>query len=155
MHSLVKAEASIEIERSAQSVYRFIAEGFAQNYPRWSPEVKELEITTEGPLRVGSVGRQVRIDQGRRTESVFRITQMEPAQQLSFESPSPNFHVDYRLAPQAEDRTQLTFTFELRRLDLFMRPFERLIRHRVQEGAQRNVRNLKRLIESEQEPALA
>ncbi|WP_201247131.1 SRPBCC family protein [Halochromatium salexigens] len=148
---MVKAEARIEIERSPALVYRFIAEDFALNYPRWSPEVKELEINTQGPLRVGSVGRQVRVDQGRRTESVFRITQMEPAQRLTFESNAPNFLVDYHIAPQAEDRTQLTFTFELRRLELIMRPFEKLIRYAVQEGAQRNVRTLKRLIESEQE----
>lgn len=146
---MVKVEASIEIERSPALVYRFIAEDFAQNYPRWSPEVKELRITTEGPLRVGSVGRQVRVDQGRRTESVFRITQMEAAQRLTFESHSPNFLVDYFFVSQAEERTQLTFTFELRRLELIMRPFEKLIHHAVQQGAQRNVQTLKQLIESE------
>ncbi|MEA3639068.1 MAG: SRPBCC family protein [Lamprobacter sp.] len=152
---MVKVKASIEIERPAESVYRFIAEDFAQNYPRWSPEVKELQIATEGPLRVGSVGRQVRVDQGRRTESVFYITQMEPAQRLTFESDSPSFLVDYRFAPDTDARTQLTFTFELRRLDLMMRPFEKLIRRAVQDGARRTVRNLKRLIESEREPAAA
>ena len=152
---MVKAQASIDIERSPESVYRFIAEDFAQNYPRWSPEVKTLQITTEGPLRVGSVGRQVRVDQGRRTESVFRITKMQPPQRLTFESNSPNFLVDYHFAPHADERTRLTFTFELRRLDLVMRPFEKLIRHAVQDGARRTVHNLKRLIESEQKPAAA
>ncbi|WP_462320867.1 SRPBCC family protein [Halochromatium sp.] len=152
---MVKAQASIEIERSPESVYRFIAEDFARNYPRWSPEVKTLQINTQGPLRVGSIGRQVRVDQGRRTESVFRITEMEPAKRLTFESDSPSFLVDYRFAPQADKRTQLIFTFELRRLDLMMRPFEKLIRRAVQQGARRTVENLKQLIESEQEPAAA
>lgn len=152
---MVKAQASIEIERSPESVYRFVAEDFAQNYPRWSPEVKELKIATDGPLKVGTMGRQVRIDQGRRTESVFCITQMEPAQRLTFESNSPSFLVDYRFSPDTDARTQLTFTFELRRLDLIMRPFEKLIRRAVQDGARRTVENLKRLIESEQESAAA
>ncbi|MCF7976625.1 MAG: SRPBCC family protein [Chromatiaceae bacterium] len=152
---MVKAQASVEIERSPESVYRFIAEDFAQNYPRWSPEVKELKFATEGPLRVGSVGRQVRVDQGRRTESRFRITQMQPAARLTFESQSPSFLVDYRFVPNQDDGTQLTFTFELRRLDLMMRPFEKLIRRAVQDGARRTVQNLKRLIEAEQEPAAA
>ncbi|NEX18432.1 MAG: polyketide cyclase [Halochromatium sp.] len=152
---MVKAQASIEIERSPKSVYRFIAEDFARNYPRWSPEVKKLQFHTQGPLRVGSVGRQVRIDQGRRTESVFRITEMQPAQRLTFESDSPSFLVDYLFVQDSEQRTQLTFTFELRRLDLMMRPFEALIRHAVQDGARRTVQNLKRLIEAELEPAAA
>nr|WP_242476695.1 SRPBCC family protein [Halochromatium glycolicum] len=152
---VVKAQASIEIERSPESVYRFIAEEFERNYPRWSPEVKELQIQTQGPLRVGSKARQVRVDQGRRTESVFRITHMEPSQRLTFESNSPDFRVDYRVAPHHGDRTRLVFTFELRRLDLMMRPFEKLIRHAIQDGARRTVHNLKRLIEADEEPAAA
>jgi len=40
----------------------------------------------------------------------------------------------------------------LRRLDLMMRPFEKLIRIAIQDGAERTVRNLKRLIEAEAAP---
>ena len=47
------------------------------------------------------------------------------------------------------DQTRLTFVFELTRLDFFMRPFEKLIRVAVQEGAQRTVRNIKGLLELE------
>lgn len=150
---MVKAQASIEIERSPESVYRFIADDFERNYPRWSPEVKTLQFRTSGPLRVGSVARQVRVDQGRRTESVFRITRMEPGRRLTFKGGSPGFLVDYQVVPKADGRACLTFSFELERLDLMMRPFERLIRRAVQDGAKRTVHNLKRLIESELAPA--
>lgn len=152
---MVKVQTSIEIDRPPESVYRFMAEGFERNYPRWSPEVKELQIQTQGPVRVGTQARQVRVDQGRRTESVFRITQMKPAQRLSFEGQSPNFWVDYRFAPQNGDRTELTFTFELRRLELMLRPFERLIQQAVQSGAKRTVQNLKRLIETDESSVAA
>jgi hypothetical protein len=150
---VVKAQASIVIERSPELVYRFIADDFEQNYPRWSPEVKALQFRTSGPLRVGSVARQVRVDQGRRTESVFRITRMEPGRRLSFEGRSPGFRVDYQVVPNADGRARLSFSFELERLDLMMRPFERLVRQAVQDGASRTVHNLKRLIESERAPA--
>ncbi|MGD8275985.1 MAG: SRPBCC family protein [Thiohalocapsa sp.] len=145
---MVRAQANIEIERPTDVVYAFIAEDFARNYPRWSPEVKDLRMLSEGPMRVGSVARQVRVDQGRRTESTFKITRMEPAQRLSFQGTSFPFLVDYRLAA-ASEHTRLSFLFELRRIDLMMRPFEKLIRVAVQEGAERTVRNLKRLIEAE------
>lgn len=152
---MVRAQASIEIERPPETVYRFVAENFERNYPRWSPEVKELRITSPGPLGVGSTARQVRVDQGRRTESTFRITQMQPPSRLTFEGGSPEFVVDYRFDAGSAERTRLTFTFELRRLELMMRPFEKLIRHAVDDGARRTVRNLKRLIESERETAAA
>lgn len=148
---MVKAEASIDIERPQEAVYAFIAEDFARNYPRWSPEVKELRVVSTGPMRVGTVARQVRVDQGRRTESTFKITHMEPSSRLTFQGTTFPFLVDYRF-DAASQHTRLTFTFELRRLDLMMRPFEKLIRLAVQNGAERTVRNLKRLIEAECTP---
>ena len=151
---MVRAQASIEIQRAPECVYRFIAEDFARNYPRWSPEVKQLRIVSSGPLQVGSLARQVRVDQGRRTESTFKITQMKPQERLTFQGTSFPFLVDYRF-DAGDARTRLTFTFELRRVDLMMRPFEKLIRIAVQDGAERTVRNLKRLIEAECQPESA
>lgn len=152
---MIKAQASIQIERPPDTVYAFVADDFERNYPRWSPEVKELRMVSRGPMRVGTIARQVRVDQGRRTESTFRITHMEPVQRLTFQGTSFPFLVDYRFAGAAENtlqHTRLTFTFELRRIDLMMRPFEKLIRSAVQDGAERTVRNLKRLIETECTP---
>jgi hypothetical protein len=145
---VVRAQASIDIERAAECVYRFIAVDFARNYPRWSPEVKQLRVVSSGPLRVGSTARQVRVDQGRRTESTFKITQMRPHERLTFHGTNFPFVVDYRF-DGGDANTRLTFTFELRRLDLMLRPFEKLIRVAVQDGAERTVRSLKRLIEAE------
>lgn len=108
-------------------------------------------MVSKGPMRVGTIARQVRVDQGRRTESTFKITDMQPAQRLTFQGTSFPFLVDYRF-DSASEHTKLTFTFELRRLDLMMRPFEKLIRSAVQDGAERTVRNLKRLIEAECAP---
>lgn len=165
---MVRAQASIDIQRAPTSVYRFVAEDFERNYPRWSPEVKELRLLSSGPIRVGTLARQVRVDQGRRTESTFKITHMQPHQRLTFQGTSFPFVVDYRFVCAGSDcagsgsgsggsdsgssGTRLIFTFELRRLDLMMRPFEKLIRVAIQEGAERTVRNLKRLVEAECEP---
>ncbi|MCK7502534.1 MAG: hypothetical protein MZW92_81455 [Comamonadaceae bacterium] len=43
----------------------------------------------------------------------------------------------------------MTFTFELERLEPRLRPFEKLIRIALQDGAKRTVRKLKLLIEKE------
>jgi hypothetical protein len=47
------------------------------------------------------------------------------------------------------EQTRLTFTFELTRIDFFMRPFEKLIRIAIHDGAGRVVRNIKGLVERE------
>ncbi len=145
---MVRAQASTLIARPAEQVFNFIAVDFLKNYKRWSPEVVSLQPRSEGPVRVGTTCRQVRVDQGRRTESTFRVSVFEPARRVDFQGMSKPFRVSYQLEP-VTDKTRLTFTFELSRLELFMRPFEKLIRVALQEGAERVVRNIKGLIESE------
>jgi len=150
---MVKAQASVLIERPPEAVFGFIADDFASNYRRWSPEVQRLEMLTPGPLRVGTRARQVRVDQGRRSETTFRVRVLEPPCRVCFAETRDQFRIDYIVAaigdtPNA-DSTRLTFGFQLTRIDLYMRPFEKLIRSAIQEGATRTVGNIKRLVEAE------
>jgi hypothetical protein len=143
---VVKARADILIERSPEHVFAYVARDFFLNYPRWSPEVKRIEVLTAGPLRVGSRARQVRTDQGRESESTFRVTALDAPTRIEFAETTNLFRISYRLAP-VDGHTRLVFDFELTRLEFYMRPFEKLIRVTVQEGAERVVRNIKGLVE--------
>ena len=145
----VVGKASSMIRRSDEYVFNFIGIDLLVNYPRWSPEVRELEKLTEGPLGLGTLCRQVRVDQGNRSESTFKVVIFEPYAQIRFDGVSNPFRCDYLLEPNDATSTQVTFTFELLSLELHMRPFEKLIRIAVQDGAERTVRNIKRLIEAE------
>lgn len=146
---MVKAQASILIARRQRQLYDFIAVDFERNYRRWSPEVQRLDMLTPGPLRVGSRARQVRLDRGRRSDTTFRVIALEPPQRVCFAESADKFRIAYQLEP-AGGATRLTFTFELKRMELHMRPFEKLIRVAVQEGATRVVRNIKLLVEKGQ-----
>ncbi|MCW5599470.1 MAG: SRPBCC family protein [Nitrosomonas sp.] len=145
----VVGKASSVIRRSDEYVFNFIGIDLLVNYPRWSPEVRELEKLTEGPLGLGTLCRQVRVDQGNRSESTFKVVIFEPYAQIRFDGVSNPFRCDYLLEPNDATSTQVTFTFELLSLELHMRPFEKLIRIAVQDGAERTVRNIKRLIDAE------
>jgi len=146
--TVVKARASTLITATPQQVFEFIAVNFEQNYPRWSPEVKALEMLTPSPLRLGTQARQVRVDQGRQSNSTFSVTAFEPPRRVSFAEGNDQFRTDYQVDPLGQ-QTRLTFAFELRRMELYMRPFEKLIRVAIQDGAERVVRNIKSLIERE------
>ncbi|MEA3278512.1 MAG: SRPBCC family protein [Pseudomonadota bacterium] len=147
---MVRAQASTLIRKPVDTCFRFVAVDFFRNYPRWSPEVVELKVLSGGRLRVGTMGHQVRVDQGRRSESSFRVILLQEGRRVTFQGISSPFLVDYRFEALA-DRTRLTFSFQLQRLELTMRPFERLIRVAAQDGAKRVVGNLKYLIEAEPE----
>src|SRR6184192_4368691 len=145
----VIGKARILIECSPGDIFRYLGDGFFENYPKWSPEVVELERITEGPVRLGTIARQVRIDQGRRTETRFKIDVYEPGKRLGFAGISDPFRCIYELGDMNSGKSaELVFTFELTEIQMFMRPFEKLIRVVVQEGAERTVRNLKRLTEA-------
>lgn len=148
---MVKAQASTVIARPAERVFDFIAVDFFANYPRWSPEVVSLQTLSPGPVQVGTKGRQVRVDRGRRTEAVFHVTTMDRPNRVDFQGTGSPFLVSYRLDDLAK-ATKLTFVFELKRLEFYMRPFERLVRAAVQDAAERVVANIKRLVESDIPP---
>ena len=91
--------------------------------------------------------RQVRIDQGRRSESTFKVTIFQPGKRICFEGVSNPYRCDYVL--ESDKATSVIhFTFELLSLELLMRPFEKLIRMAVQDGTEKTVRNIKKLVES-------
>ncbi len=145
---MVKAESKTLIRCPLPAVYAFVVEGFVRNYPRWSPEVQSLRPLTEGPLCMGWTAHQVRIDQGRRTETDFRVVVLDPQRRVCFRGVRDPFVIEYRFVERG-DETGLIFSFELARLGFALRPFEKLIRLAVQDGTERVVRNLKLLIERE------
>ena len=145
----VVGKASILMKCPPVEAFKYLGEDFFTNYPKWSPEVKELERMSRGPVKVGTIARQVRIDKGYRSETKFRITVYEPGKRLAFAGISEPFRCIYELQHDNRSKSaRLNFTFELLELKVFMRPFEQLIRTTVQEGADRTVKNIKRLVES-------
>ncbi|MBS3952769.1 MAG: SRPBCC family protein [Methylomicrobium sp.] len=140
--------ASIVVNKPIDQVFKFIGIDFFENYPRWSPEVRECELLSDPPLRLNSFVRQVRIDQGQKSESTFKVTVFKPERQLVFEGVSNAYRCSYDLLA-LQTSTELIFTFELLKLELFMLPFEKLIGIAVQDGAKRTVRNLKTLLEAD------
>lgn len=146
----VVANASILINRTPEEVFRFVGEEFFTNYPRWSPEVRELKQIGSGPVKLGTRARQVRVDLGHRSESIFAVTAFQPSQRVCFEGVSAPYHCDYQLkGTPSKAPTEVRFIFELATLEPYLRPFEGLIRRAVQDGAGRTVRHLKGLVEAE------
>ena len=145
----VVGKASVIIQSPSDKIFDFIAHDLLINYPRWSPEVKELEKLTDGPVKLGTVCRQVRIDQGNRSESTFKVKIFEEGSRICFEGVSNPYRCDYVIEAINVADSRVTFVFELLSLDLHVRPFEKLVRIAVQDGTERTVRNIKKLIEAD------
>jgi hypothetical protein len=143
---IIQAQASSLIARPLAPIFQYIAIQFFDNYPQWSPEVIELEALSSGPVQLGTQARQVRVDEGRRTESIFQVVAYQPLQRIWFESVSnPFYQARYDLEPVGT-LTQLTFAFEVQ-LSFFLKPFESIITASIRSGSEQVVHSLKQLLE--------
>ena len=146
----VSGEASIEIDKPINAVFAYIGERFFDNYPKWAVEVVEFEPLTGKDVFIGAKAKQIRKDNGAKVESVFEITHYQPHLKLIFQGLSaPYKHIYLLETNDSQSRTQLTFRFELLELEMFMRPFEKLIRSAIEDGAENTVENIKNLLVSE------
>ena len=145
----VSGKASMLIQSSSERLFDFIGTDLLVNYPRWSPEVKELEKLTDGPIKEGTLCRQVRIDQGNRSESTFKVNVFDSGTRICFKGVSNPYRCDYVIESVSETSSRITFVFELLDLEMHIKPFEKLVRIAIQGGTETTVKNIKNLIEAE------
>ncbi|MEQ1666458.1 MAG: SRPBCC family protein [Bdellovibrionales bacterium] len=143
----VVGKASIEINKSVTYVFRFVGENFFDNYPKWALEVSEFKPLTGQTIFVGAKAQQTRLEQGQKVESVFEVSEFEPPQKVTLKGVDAPFRNTYQFSSHVgKDHTELEFSFEILELEIFMRPFEKLIRMAIEEGAENTVANIKNLI---------
>ena len=143
----VMGKASIEIDRPVSEVFEFVADDFFENYPKWALEVVEFKPINDNKMAVGALARQTRIDQGQKVESTFEIANLEKNELLVINGLSEPYRNTYHFETGEEgSSTLLTYSFELLKVELFMRPFEKLIRRAIEEGARNSVENIKYLL---------
>ncbi|MDD5272538.1 MAG: hypothetical protein PHU14_07455 [Methylovulum sp.] len=143
----VVGKASILINKPNTDIFVFIGERFFENYPKWALEVSEFQPLNGLNVFVGAKAEQLRRDQGQEIKSVFEITEFYPFIKLAFKGiTAPYLNTYYLESADTEGSTVLTFSFSLLELELFMRPFEKLIRTAIEEGAENTVANIKQLL---------
>lgn len=138
-------KASIDINKSAHDVFAYVADCFFENYPKWTSEVIEFEPLDGKDVFVGAKAKQIRDDNGVKIESIFQITLYKPNSWLVFEGVSSPYRHCF-MFENDEKMTRLTFSYELLEIELFMRPFEKLIRCAIEEGAESTLKNIKKLV---------
>lgn len=143
----VAGHAEDIVSCAASAAYDYVGLRFFENYRKWCPQVIELEELTPPPIGSGSKGRQVTLDRGIESESTFEIAEFAPTRCFAIAGISEPFRSSYEFFEEGDGKTRLVFSFELKELDLVMRPFQKLIRTALQEGAIQTVENIKQLLE--------
>ncbi|PPD18546.1 MAG: hypothetical protein CTY24_12840 [Methylobacter sp.] len=145
-------EATEVISLPIQHVFLFVGEHFFQNYPKWALEVSYFELLDGPDVRVGAKAKQIRSDEQGKVASVLAVKEYQPVHRLIVEGIDAPFLQAYVMTEgESYGSTKLTFRFELMEVEMFMRPFEKLIRYAIEEGAENTVKNIKNLVMEVQE----
>ncbi len=143
----VSGEASAVIDAPKNTVFSFVAENYFENYPKWAPEIVEVTALNGKTVAVGIKGRQVREENEEKIESTFVVDEYLPDSRFALQGLEPAFKSTYLTESQGQEgQTKLTFRFELLDVDIFMRPFVKLIKAAIEEGAENTVEKIKELI---------
>jgi hypothetical protein len=143
----ISGEATVELDRALNDVFSFIGMGFFENYPKWAVEVIEFEPLDGFEVFVGAKARQKRRDNGYEVESIFQITDFTPNTELVLKGINEPYKQSYMMmSEQGRQKTSLTFRFELLEIEVFMRPFQKLIRTAIEDGAENTVENIRLLM---------
>lgn len=137
---MAHAEHSVTVERPAEDVFDFVADG--HNNPRWRPSVLDVE-PAGSPTGVGATWRQgMRGPGGRRIAGDYTFTAWERPQRLAFEVVAGPARPtgEYIFASEGPLRTRVTF-----RLDVQPRGFMRLMSGMINRQVAEEVRALDRL----------
>jgi hypothetical protein len=143
----ISGKADTIIDKPTHVVFNFIGENFFNNYPKWAQDVIEFEPLDGKEIFIGAKARQLRVDQGKTVASTFVTTDYQPSTCLGFKGLCADYQDSY-LFEQGESAhsTKLTYTFELLNVELFMLPFEKLIRIAIEDGAEATTENIKNLL---------
>jgi len=143
----VSGQADDIVNCSISDAYDMIGHKFFENYPKWCPQVVDLEQVSPSPVQTGTIGRQVTRDRGIDSESTFEVSVYSPATKFEIKGITEPFRSAYELTSEGPNKTRIAFTFELQEIDLMMRPFQKLIKTALQDGAIQTIENIKNLLE--------
>jgi uncharacterized membrane protein len=144
---MAKVEASVVINRPIEEVFAFAAN--IENNAQWQSGVLEAQVTSEGPIGVGTTYRYVTQLLGRRIEADGEVTEYEPNRTYSFESTSGPFPIEGGLTCEAaEDGTKVTLAVEAD-IGGFFKMAEPLVARTIKKQFEADVGKLKDLLEAQ------
>ena len=143
---MAKFEQSVTIDRPLEEVFAFVSD--PGNGKQWRSGLEEAELTSEGPLGVGSTFREVERFLGRKMERTSEITEFEPNSKCSFKSTSGPiaFHATISFEAQ-EDGTRVSMVADAE-VGGFFRIAEPIVARMGRRQMETDMANLKDLLEA-------
>jgi hypothetical protein len=101
----------VSVGRSVESVWEYVVAGFFEHHGAWDPAVVGMTRLDDGPLSVGSRGRERRRFAGTQ-EADFTVTELTRLQAFAFRNTTGPFALDRRYDFRADGSGATVVAFE-------------------------------------------
>ena len=144
---MAKYEQSVVIERPVEEVFAFATN--PEKEPMWNTSMEESEITSEGPIGVGTTVRSVSRMMGRTAETTWEVTEYEVNRKKAVKSTSGPIPFEAAsVFESVEGGTKLTFSFQAEAGGI-RGVIASVIGRMGKKGTEKSLANLKELLEAE------
>lgn len=156
---MIVIDTTVLIDRPPDACFDFVARSYFEHLKRWDTAVVELKKLTEGPVAMGTRGRQERMVNGKRYGRTFEVVEFEPAQRFAVanvmpEGPERHALERYTFTAQGDDACRVDHHFELRWTTLRFRLTKPLVRSGLEKELAMSIgRRLKASVEELAEPS--
>jgi carbon monoxide dehydrogenase subunit G len=144
--TMINIEHSVLINRSIEEVWKFINN--VENMRRWRQGVLEAQLTSEGPIGIGSTVHAVRQLLGRRRTGDFQVTEYEPNRKFTLKAALGPTIGQYRYSVEpVGNGTRLTGSAEVEIVGVY-KLITLLFIRMVTREKEAELANVKRLLEA-------
>jgi hypothetical protein len=150
---MFKRTVEIDLACSPEQAFRHIAVEFFENHPRWDPDIVELIKTSQGPIGLGTTGREQRVMDGRRFVTDFRVSEFRPNDAFAHRTTKGAMaeDVDYLIRPSG-DCARLTLRLHIYPRNPLLWTLAPAIRPRIERNFQANLARFERMVNAKRAP---
>ena len=142
---IMRFENSVVIHQSIEKVFEFVTN--VMNNPKWQTDILEIQMTSEGPIGVGSTFRCVNRFMGLCFETKSRITDFVPCSLCALQIESENIASESRFQfEQVNGGTRFTAAGTV---DLgFFKFAKMIVKHQINRQLRTDMSTLKHVLEN-------
>ena len=113
---MITHKATTMVRKPVADVFRFVAEDYLTNHPKWAPGVVSLHLEGTGPVAAGTRGREVRRQGSRNVTYNFEVTDYVPNKLIAIKAKGrpAQFAAVYAVNAINDKESELEVQFKLK-----------------------------------------